>query len=85
MKPTPETYAELQHAYDVFNRSLFGGELPECLITLQRNKNTCGYFSPERFVNRNGQCIDEIAVNPSLFAVTPIIEVMQTLVHEMAH
>jgi len=33
----------------------------------------------------DGKLTDEIAINPSYFAVTPIIEVLQTLVHEMAH
>jgi hypothetical protein len=36
MKPTQETYSALQTAYEHFNRELFGGALPECLITLQR-------------------------------------------------
>lgn len=85
MKPTPETYDDLQSAYDKFNQSLFDGELPECLITLQREKNTCGYFSSARFTNSDGVKIDEIAINPSFFAVTPVVEVMQTLVHEMCH
>lgn len=85
MKPTTETYSELSEAYDAFNKKLFGGKLPNCLITLQREKHTCGYFSSGRFANIDGQLTDEIAINPSYFAVTPIIEIMQTLVHEMAH
>ncbi|MDP3008226.1 MAG: SprT-like domain-containing protein [Methylococcales bacterium] len=85
MKPTTETYAELTWAYDVFNQSLFDGKLPNCLITLQREKHTCGYFSSGRFANIDGALTDEIAINPSYFAVTPIIEIMQTLVHEMVH
>ncbi len=85
MKPTVKTYAELQLAYDTFNARLFGGQLPECLITLQREKRTYGYFSADRFGNRNGETIDEIALNPSYFAVVPIVEIMQTLAHEMVH
>jgi hypothetical protein len=34
VKPTKETYEQFQHAYEVLNRTLFGGELPNCLITL---------------------------------------------------
>lgn len=83
--PTHVTYAELQHAYDHFNRRLFGGQLPVCLITLQREKRTCGYFSSQRFANLDGQTTDEIAMNPAYFAVVPILEIMQTLVHEMTH
>lgn len=83
--PTHETYSELQQAYDHFNARLFDGLLPSCLITLQREKRTFGYFSAARFVSEDGSTTDEIAMNPSYFAVMPIIETMQTLVHEMAH
>ncbi|MBN3733192.1 SprT-like domain-containing protein [Burkholderia sp. Tr-20390] len=85
MKPTAETYAELQLGYDTFNKRLFDNKLPECLITLQREKRAYGYFSAERFANRNGDKVDEIAMNPTYFAVVPLIEIMQTLAHEMAH
>lgn len=83
--PTHETYRELQHAYDHFNERLFDGQLPSCLITLQREKRTFGYFSAARFVSDDGSTTDEIAMNPSYFAAMPIIETMQTLVHEMTH
>ncbi|MCR6481001.1 SprT-like domain-containing protein [Variovorax sp. ZS18.2.2] len=83
--PTQQTYGELQLAYDFFNESLFDGKLPSCLITLQREKRTCGYFSAKRFVNTRGEMTDEIAMNPAYFAVVPIVETMQTLVHEMCH
>src|SRR5699024_9851145 len=45
MKPTSEAYDELQIAYDHFNEHLFNNALPQCLITLQREKRTYGYFS----------------------------------------
>lgn len=83
--PTPQTYAELQLAYDHFNQALFDGSLPGCLITLQREKRTCGYFSQARFANLDGELSDEIALNPAFFAVVPLVETMQTLVHEMVH
>jgi hypothetical protein len=34
--PTAKTYAALNRAFDFFNDRLFGGELPPCLVTLQR-------------------------------------------------
>ena len=84
--PTKEVYDELQHAYDHFNRRLFGGELPTCVITLQReNPRTYGYFSSKRFGHVDGGTTDEIALNPTFFAVVPLVETMQTLVHEMCH
>jgi predicted SprT family Zn-dependent metalloprotease len=84
-QPTPEAYAELQRAYDHFNDRLFGRTLPGCLITLQREKRTCGYFSKARFANLDGLLTDEIALNPAFFAVVPLVETLQTMVHEMVH
>lgn len=85
MKPTPETYGELQAAYDLFNRELYGGQLPDCLITLQREKRSYGYFSPQRFQRADGTTTDEIAMNPIYFGVVPLVEIMQTVAHEMCH
>lgn len=85
VKPTEEAYAELQHAYDFYNKELFSGQLTSCLITFQRQKRTFGYFSKNRFGHKDGRKTDEIALNPEYFAVVPMIEVLQTLVHEMAH
>ncbi|SUI48840.1 SprT-like family [Salmonella enterica subsp. indica] len=86
LNPTADTYNELQIAFEHFNKELFNGEIPYCLITLQREKKTYGYFSSKRFVHRTEKtATDEIALNPSYFAVIPEIEIMQTLVHEMAH
>lgn len=84
--PTSQSYAELQTAFDHYNAALFGSALPSCLITLQRKARTYGYFSSQRFVHRREQIkTDEIAINPAYFAVVPLLEVLQTLVHEMAH
>ncbi len=85
LRPTEEAYAELQQAYDFYNMALFGGALPACLITFQRQKKTMGYFSGRRFARRDGAIVDEIAMNPEYFAVVPVIEVLQTLAHEMTH
>lgn len=85
LMPTSTTYSELQVAFDTFNASLFDGQLPPCLLTLQREKRTYGYFSAKRFGTRAGQTTDEIALNPEYFAVVPVVEVLQTVVHEMTH
>lgn len=84
-KPTREMYDELVVAYDHFNRTLFEGQLPACLITLQRSKKSYGYFSADRFANANGALTDEIALNPAHFTTRAIEEVLATLVHEMVH
>ena len=84
-KPTRETYDAFLAAYDFFNRALFGGELPNCLITLQRRKRSYGYFSGDRFASIDGQLTDEIAMNPAHFRNRPVHEVLATLAHEMVH
>ena len=85
MEPTDTAYRELRAAFDAFNQGLFDGRLPPCLLTLQREKRTYGYFSSKRFGARDGQTADEIAVNPEYFAVVPLIETLQTIAHEMVH
>jgi predicted SprT family Zn-dependent metalloprotease len=84
-RPTEEAYAELQYAYDFYNKELFGGQLTSCLLTYQRSKRTFGYFSKDRFGHRDARKTHELALNPEYFAVVPLIEVLQTLVHEMTH
>lgn len=85
LQPTPEVYAELQQAFEHFNWSLFDDQLPDCLITLQRERRTYGYFSSARFVRRSGERTDEIAMNPSYFGVRTIRDTLSTLAHEMVH
>jgi predicted SprT family Zn-dependent metalloprotease len=85
IKPTKETYDQIQQAYDYLNRTLFKGELPNCLITLQRRNRTYGYFSGDRFGRCDGLVTDEIALNPRHFHNRPVAEVLATLAHEMAH
>jgi predicted SprT family Zn-dependent metalloprotease len=83
--PTQAVYMELQQAYDHLNAMLFDAKLPACLITLQREKHTYGYFSSKRFASIAGSTTDEIALNPAYFGVTPVLETLQTLAHEMCH
>lgn len=82
-KPTVKAYQELQDAYDFFNERLFGSELPDMLITLQRGKKTFGYFSPNRFSGKSDH--SEIAMNPDFFAARSLCDTLSTLVHEMCH
>lgn len=85
LTPTAVVYEELQQAFDHFNAALFDAQLRACLITLQRQNRTAGYFSLERFVNAHGEMTDEIALNPSYFGIRPIRDSLSTLVHEMCH
>jgi hypothetical protein len=53
--PTKITYPSLEAAFAFFNRRLFGGRLPHCLITIQRKRSAYGYFSGARFETRDGE------------------------------
>jgi len=84
--PTIKTYNALTTAYDFFNKRLFAGELPSCLITMQRKAKSYGYFAGDRFGSEDGSEItDEIALNPSHFKDRTLEETLSTLAHEMVH
>jgi hypothetical protein len=84
LRPSKVTLRALQTAYDHFNRELFGGTLPRCLITLQGlNKRSFGHCLSRW--NRDGRAIHEIGINPLHFAYDPMRETLATLGHEMAH
>lgn len=81
---TRRNYERLAAAYAHFNARLFGGELPECLITFQRSRRARGYFWRDALQRRKGtRRVDEIALNPELFRSDRLV--MSTLVHEMVH
>jgi hypothetical protein len=84
--PTEQTYVPLLLAFTHFNRDLFADALPDCLITLQRQANTYGYFCPGQFAAIGGDArADEIALNPAHFRVCTPKDICSTLVHEMVH
>ena len=83
--PTEDFYNDLQKIYDIFNEKLFAKTLPNCLITVQRQKRVMGYFSSHRWVNEDGIKLHELALNPAYFTSCNFIEVFQTIVHEMCH
>lgn len=85
MEPTTELYDSLKLAFSHFNGTLFDNELPDVIFTVQRQKGVMGYFAPDRWGNLKGEKCHEIAINPSFIAYSRLIEVMQTLVHEMVH
>lgn len=84
-RATFDTYETILSAYDYFNAALFGGQLPEVIITYHRQRKVMGYASIGRWMNTQRQYVDELAVNPEYFAKYPLIEICQTLCHEMAH
>lgn len=85
INPSTKLYTFFMTAYDHFNKTLFNSELPQVILTLQRQANTMGYFSSGRWGSKDGVELHEIAVNPQFFVQHPMIEIFQTLVHEMCH
>ena len=85
-KITAEEYKAFQKAYDYFNGKLFGGDLPQALVTLQRRPKMRGYFWAEQFRSRAGKDrTHEIALNPDHFEGRSDEDILSTLVHEMEH
>jgi hypothetical protein len=79
-------YQGFQDAYDFFNREMFGGSLPQVLVTLQRHARTYGYFSPQRFHGRLDEAeVHELALNPDNFTGRTDAMILSTLTHEMCH
>lgn len=85
MKPTDALYQSLESAYEHFNQSLFSGTLPDVIFTVQRQKGVLGYFAPDRWTSIEGKQCHEIAINPTHIGKSRIIDVLETLVHEMVH
>jgi predicted SprT family Zn-dependent metalloprotease len=83
---TNRNYERLATAYDWFNRHLFAGALPPCLITFQRSRTARGYYRHDAAKLRRGKRrTPEIALNPDAFPGRSDGGVMSTLVHEMCH
>ena len=89
--PTTEFYQALQNAFEHFNTALFDGSLPNVMFSIHRQNNVMGYFSSRRWGDNKAnsdlseKTCDEIAINPDYVGRSAIIELFQTLVHEMAH
>ncbi len=83
--PTTEFYTLFQFIYDYLNDMLFGAELPNCMIVITRKRNTFGYFIAGRWRNDESVRTDEIAINPTYFDRHPLVEMLQTITHEMCH
>jgi len=89
LNPTSTTYNSLLLAYQLLNDKLFKSTLPFCLITLQREKKSFGYFCANKFTHNDNlmKSTDEIALNPQYFRSPGRDDrmVISTLAHEMCH
>lgn len=86
-KPAPalEQFGRLQAAADLFNRELFAGSLPPVFITMVNKPGCWGFFSPNRYRGRDGQLLDQIALDATTAIERPLPELLSTLVHEQCH
>lgn len=84
-KPTQKFYGLFQYVFDYYNAALFDNAIKDCLIVITRRKHVMGHYSHKRWFNINDQETDELAINPSQFIREPLIEICQTVVHEMCH
>ena len=98
--PSLTIYSEMQHAFSHLNRTLFGGKLPEVVLSLQRKANVRGYYSPSRYRKKGAEegdllalalgeeddfSLDEIALNPDMLLHRSDKESLSTLAHEQVH
>lgn len=83
--PTSAIYGAIEHAYDFFNQTLFGGILPGALITLRADRRSLSFFNHERFASEDGRFVDEIALNSGYFGIWPVECTLSALAHEMCH
>lgn len=84
--PTKELYEAMEMAYGHFNRQLFMNKLPSVIFTTQRSGvGILGHFSWDRWKSVDGNVAHEISINPTYIARSCQMEVLSTLVHEMAH
>lgn len=67
---TRNEYNNLAHAYDYLNEQLFGSALPDCLITLKRDRpGHLGHYQSMVVRSRTDQkATDEISLNIASFA-----------------
>lgn len=85
IKPTREFYDLFTYIFDYYNNHLFENSLDSPMIIITRSKNVFGHYSHKRWINPSKEKVDEIAINPQMFYSFPLMEICQTIVHEMVH
>jgi len=61
-----------ENNYNHFNKNLFQGKLPECLISLSIKVTKYGCFRANVWQNKQKKNIHEITLNPQIFKLKPI-------------
>ncbi len=81
-------HAELRRAFQFFNGLYWGGELPEPVITFATNAPNgarLGHFQQRTWEGSDGVLRDELVIYSDLALRAGILQVLQTLLHEMVH
>jgi predicted SprT family Zn-dependent metalloprotease len=81
--PTGDQFGAYGQVFDYFNRILFDGHLPRIILNFSRRAKSMGFFAAERW-RQGAEHTHEISLNPDVLD-RPLLESMQTLVHEMVH
>jgi predicted SprT family Zn-dependent metalloprotease len=85
---TAAQFAAYQRMADYFNKTLFGGTLPQVILNFSRKNKTFGFFAPERWESTTegeAKRVHEISLNPEHIAKRPPQATAGTLAHELAH
>lgn len=84
--PTLEQYGDFQAAFQHLNLEVFGGALPDTMLTLARTRHASGYVIPDGFHVRgvaDGEKTPEIGLNPVRFSNRTAEQVLAALAVEM--
>ncbi len=85
-KPTTQSAAAFQAAFDYFNKALWKGQLPQVMVTLRTFGKARGYFAAHIFADLGEMTtVHEIALDPRQFIERSEEQILSTLVHEMCH
>jgi len=81
---TTEQFKTLDDLYAYYNKALFGGRLPDCIVNMSRKAGAFGFFASGRRKTGESRLVHEISLNPD-HLTRPFAEWHSTLVHEMVH
>jgi predicted SprT family Zn-dependent metalloprotease len=84
---TTVQFKTLDDLYRFYNKALFAGRLPECIVNMSRHNHTYGFFAANRWKaegDGESKTAHEISLNPD-YLDRPFMAWHATLAHEMVH
>ncbi|AFC86238.1 hypothetical protein [Frateuria aurantia] len=87
--PYEQIKDELVEAFDFFNRELFDGAVPRCMISYSPCRGRNGHYARKNLLYApapEGEAlqVDEISLNPNMIVLRPLQATLSTMVHQMA-